>query len=56
MSDVVEHTSPMMACMEVWGGTQSTQHSLSTLGLESWIYSQPYQQATGGGDVYYISS
>lgn len=56
MSDVVEHTPPMMACMEVWGGNQSTQHNLSTLGLESWIFSQPYQQATSGGDVYFISS
>ena len=26
------------------------------LGLETWIYSLPYQQAAGGGDVYYISS
>ncbi len=56
MSDALKHVPPMMACMEVWGGNQSTQHSLSTLGLESWIYSQPYQQAAGGGDVYFISS
>lgn len=56
MSEALEQVPPLMACMEVWGGNQSTQRSLSTLGLESWIYSQPYQQAAGGGDVYFISS
>ena len=47
---------PLMACMEVWGGNQATERSFSMLGLETWIYSKPYQKATGGGDVYYISS
>ncbi len=56
MSDVLENSPPMMACMEVWGGNQSTQRSFSMLGLEAWIYSQPYKQAAGGGDVYFISS
>ncbi len=46
----------VMACMEVWGGNQATQRSFSMLGLETWIYSLPYQQAAGGGDVYFISS
>ena len=52
----LEHTPPMMACMEVWGGNQATERSFSMLGLETWIYSLPYQQAAGGGDVYFISS
>ncbi|MEZ6057115.1 MAG: PP2C family protein-serine/threonine phosphatase [Planctomycetaceae bacterium] len=47
---------PTMACMEVWGGNQATDKAFSTLGLETWVYSRPYQQAAGGGDVYYISS
>jgi sigma-B regulation protein RsbU (phosphoserine phosphatase) len=46
---------PVMACMEVWGGNSATERSFSMLGLETWIYSKPYQQADGGGDVYYIS-
>lgn len=46
---------PVMACMEVWGGNSATDRSFSMLGLETWIYSRPYQQADGGGDVYYIS-
>ena len=51
-----EHAPPVMACMEVWGGNQATERSFSMLGLETWIYSLPYKQAAGGGDVYYISS
>lgn len=51
-----ESAPPVMACMEVWGGNQATERSFSMLGLETWIYSLPYQQAAGGGDVYYISS
>lgn len=49
-------TPPVMACMEVWGGNQATERSFSMLGLETWIYSLPYKQAAGGGDVYFISS
>lgn len=56
MSTTPEPTPPMMACMEVWGGNQATERSFSMLGLEAWIYSLPYQQAHGGGDVYFISS
>ena len=56
MSTIPDEAPPLMACMEVWGGNQSTQRSFSMLGLETWIYSQPYQQAAGGGDVYFISS
>lgn len=56
MSTTPEPTPPVMACMEVWGGNQATERSFSMLGLETWIYSNPYQQAAGGGDVYFISS
>lgn len=55
MSTEPESAPPVMACMEVWGGNQATERSFSMLGLETWIYSLPYQQAAGGGDVYYIS-
>ena len=42
--------------MEVWGGNQQADRHLEMPGLEAWIYSQPHEQAQGGGDVYYISS
>lgn len=45
-----------MQCMEVWGGNQAVERSFKTPGLKIWIYSRPYGQAVGGGDVYYISS
>jgi phosphoserine phosphatase RsbU/P len=56
MTTSPELAPPVMACMEVWGGNQATERSFSMLGLETWIYSLPYQQAAGGGDVYFISS
>ena len=49
-------TSDRMECMEVWGGNQATDRNFQTPGLNIWIYSRPYGQATGGGDVYYLSS
>ncbi len=56
MTNSPEPAPPLMACMEVWGGNHATQRCFSMLGLETWIYSLPYQQAAGGGDVYFISS
>lgn len=56
MSTPSETPPPMMACMEVWGGNQPTGRGFSMLGLEAWIFSEPYQKASGGGDVYFISS
>src|SRR5210317_1036271 len=45
-----------MHCMEVWGGNSNVDRCLTTSGLQVWIYSQPYRNATNGGDVYYVSS
>lgn len=51
-----QSTPDRMECMEVWGGNQATQRDFQTPGLKIWIYSRPYGQAAGGGDVYYLSS
>jgi sigma-B regulation protein RsbU (phosphoserine phosphatase) len=48
--------SERMNCMEVWGGNQAIQSQFQTPGLKIWVYSRPYGQAIGGGDVYYLSS
>ena len=48
--------SESMKCMEVWGGNQAVDQSLQMPGLKVWVYSRPYGQAIGGGDVYYLSS
>src|SRR5918998_351407 len=45
-----------MQCMEVWGGNQIVDKSVSMPGLDAWVYCRPYGQADGGGDVYYVSS
>jgi serine phosphatase RsbU (regulator of sigma subunit) len=42
--------------MEVWGGNQSVDAGVVMVGLDAWVYSRPYGQASGGGDVYYVSS
>jgi len=50
---VVQET---MSCMEVWGGSSATWSSFTVPGLDLWIYSQPYDGADTGGDIYYVSS
>ncbi len=45
-----------MTCMEVWGGSETTDNAVSMNGLDAWVYSKPYQSAEAGGDVYYVSS
>lgn len=57
LTQAVDQADPdRMQCMEVWGGNQAVERSFQTPGLKIWIYSRPYGQAVGGGDVYYISS
>jgi hypothetical protein len=45
-----------MTCMEVWGGSDAVDAAVNLNGLDAWVYSRPYQQAAGGGDVYYVSA
>lgn len=48
-----DHT---MQCMEVWGGNQPADSGVVMAGLDAWVYSRPYGESTGGGDVHYVSS
>jgi len=45
-----------MRCMEVWGGNTPVDRSFRAVGLEGWVYHQPFDVAKSGGDVYYASS
>ncbi|MFO0813976.1 MAG: PP2C family protein-serine/threonine phosphatase [Gemmatales bacterium] len=45
-----------MQCMEVWGGNQGVEQHFHLPGLDVWLYSRPYDNASNGGDVYYLSS
>jgi hypothetical protein len=45
-----------MKCLEVWGGNEPVNSAVALSGLDAWVYSQPYSDATSGGDVYFASS
>src|SRR5690348_16779130 len=45
-----------MQCMEVWGGNQAADDSVAVAGLNAWVFSKPFGESQGGGDVYYVSS
>ncbi len=45
-----------MQCMVVWSGSQLTESGVEFGGLEAWVYSKPFGDASHGGDVYYASS
>jgi sigma-B regulation protein RsbU (phosphoserine phosphatase) len=52
----LDHPSEVMQCMEVWGGNEPVESTVSMPGLDAWVFSRPYLQADAGGDVYYASS
>jgi serine phosphatase RsbU (regulator of sigma subunit) len=41
--------------MEIWGGNHAADTSVSTHGLDLWVYSRPLEQGADGGDVHYVS-
>ncbi len=52
-----EHASAhAMQCMEIWGGNRSIENAVSMPGLDAWVYSRPFGDDIGGGDVHYVSS
>jgi serine phosphatase RsbU (regulator of sigma subunit) len=56
MEKGIDKPTQQMSCMEVWGGSQLAERTVEFGGLDAWVYSKPYGQATRGGDVYYASS
>jgi sigma-B regulation protein RsbU (phosphoserine phosphatase) len=44
-----------LECLEVWGGNRRVNHAVELPGLTGWIYSDPVESASSGGDVHYIS-
>ncbi len=45
-----------MQCLEIWGGNQGVEEHFHRPGLDVWVYSCPHENASSGGDVYYLSS
>ncbi len=57
-AEVAEPSPPphVLACMEIWGGTEAVQRTLQIPGIDAWVYSQPHENADQGGDIHYVSS
>ena len=47
--------SHVLQCMEIWNGNQFVENKITATGLRAWIYSQPYEGESRGGDVHYLS-
>lgn len=41
--------------MEIFGGSSAREERVSTPGLDAWIFSRPFEGASDGGDVHYVS-
>ncbi len=44
-----------MHCMEIRGGSQAVEEAVATPGIDAWVFSRPFEDASGGGDVHYVS-
>src|ERR1043165_8396643 len=55
---IAERSQPVrsLKCLEVWGGNGAVEETLELPGLSVWLHSMPLHNASGGGDVYYLSS
>lgn len=41
--------------MDLWSGNRSVENEVSTPGLEIYVFSEPYQGESTGGDIHYVS-
>jgi phosphoserine phosphatase RsbU/P len=55
MSQHGEADERRLQCMEIWGGIEPVERTLSTPGLDLWVFSQPFGGDEQGGDVYYVT-
>jgi len=45
-----------LQCLEVWGGNRAVSEAVTMPGLDAWVFSRPYEDSAGGGDIHYVSS
>ncbi len=50
-----ENDPHVMRCMEIWSGNRAVEETISTPGLDVWVFSEPYQGDAQGGDIHYMS-
>jgi sigma-B regulation protein RsbU (phosphoserine phosphatase) len=43
-------------CTEVWGGNMRVERTVVLPGLDAWVFSDPCDHSTAGGDVHYVSA
>ena len=55
MSTTTTPTSTHLQCMEIWGGIEPVERTVSTPGLDLWVFSRPFHGDEQGGDVYYVT-
>jgi len=56
MAATAQPATHQLSCLEVWGGNQHVSALVELPGLLAWVESAPYQHATGGGDLHYMSA
>jgi len=47
--------SHALQCMEIWGGNRATRRQARVSGIDAYVYSQPYDGQSAGGDIHYVS-
>lgn len=50
------HSSHGLQCLEVWGGNERVETRVSVPGIEAWVYSEPFEGHSQGGDICYLST
>lgn len=53
---MLPRTEARMQCLHVWGGSGHANTSVSTTGLDVWLFSKPHHDDAAGGDIHYLSS
>ncbi|NLX13547.1 MAG: serine/threonine-protein phosphatase [Phycisphaerales bacterium] len=41
--------------MEIWGGNESVDKTVTVPGIDAWVYSRPYAGQERGGDIHFVS-
>ena len=44
-----------VSCMEIWGGNEAVDKTVTVPGIDAWVYSRPYAGQERGGDIHYVS-
>lgn len=42
-------------CLEIWGGIEPAESSVTTPGLDLWVFSRPFEGDDQGGDVHFVT-